>query len=87
MTYLDIFEFNALSREEKISYLYDHCTFLVQRKENPRTRVNLYSAGNFFVELSYDTLTHRLGHVHSFNHTEVLEPYLEHLSFPALFEV
>jgi hypothetical protein len=87
MPSLDIFEFNVLSREEQVSYLYDHCTFLVQRKENPRTRVNLYSAGNFFVELFYDTLTHQLGHVYAFSHSDLLEPYLETLSFPALFEV
>jgi hypothetical protein len=87
MQYLDISVFNILSREEQVSYLYDQCTFLAQRKESAQIRINLYSAGNFFVELGYNTLTHQLGQVRSFKQTDRLEPYLQKLSFPALFEV
>jgi|GEM_PF-2371034 len=87
MQYLDISAFDMLSRKQQVSYLYDQCVFLAQRKESARIRVNLYSAGNFFVELGYNTLTHQLGQVRSFKQTDHLDPYLEKLSFPALFEV
>lgn len=87
MQYLDISAFNSLSREEQVAYLYDQCIFLAQRKESARMRVNLYSAGSFFVELGYHTLTHQLGQVRSFKQTHHLDPYLKKLTFPALFEV
>jgi|APFEC2959095171_1045051.scaffolds.fasta_scaffold00121_28 hypothetical protein len=81
---LDIYEFNLLNRQEQVSYMYDQCTFLMQRKEDDRSRVNLYHAGDFFVELWYDTLTHQLGRVRSFNTTLLLEPYLENLALPSV---
>jgi hypothetical protein len=87
MQHLDISAFNMLNREEQVSYLYDQCVFLAQRKESTRVRVNLYSAGNFFVELGYHTLTHQLGQVRSFTQTDHLAPYLKKLPIPALFEV
>ena len=87
MQHLDISAFNMLNREEQVSYLYDQCVFLAQRKESACVRVNLYSAGNFFVELGYNILTHQLGQVRSFKQTDHLDPYLKKLTFPALFEV
>ena len=87
MQHLDISAFDMLSREQQVSYLYDQCVFLAQRKESARIRVNLYSAGSFFVELGYNTLTHQLGQLCSFKQTNHLDPYLKQLTIPALFEI
>lgn len=86
MSPIGIFEFNLLPRQQQVSHLYDNCVFLSQRKESERIFVSLYYAGDFYIELWVDTLTHELGRIRTFNTTLLLEPYLQSIQLPSFLQ-
>jgi hypothetical protein len=66
--------------------LYENCVFLASRQENKSTRVSLYSAGHFYVEVWCDTGTFQLGRIRSFNVTQLLDPYLQAIQLPSCLQ-
>jgi hypothetical protein len=75
---ITLYEFNCLTKKEKIEVL---CEFSVCLCERPdaKFRIVLYHLNNFYVEIKYDRRNNRIAEFQIFTSTKLLEPYLEQI--------
>jgi hypothetical protein len=66
--------FEQLSEQEKVDKLWDG-TYLACIAEN-RLSVQLYSVGDYYVELRYDVIGHRIVSMETLRNSERLEKFL-----------
>ena len=72
-------EYDALAEAEKAAAILNG-DFLADREENGLI-VQLYSVGNFYGELYYDSLANKILRWRAFEGTQQLGPYLAHIRF------
>jgi hypothetical protein len=79
---MSLYEFNLLSKDEKIAFTWEHCLFLMNHTEDESHTAALYYCQaklfreEFFVELWYNTRENAVDSVVSFRTTKRLEAYL-----------
>jgi hypothetical protein len=76
---LTLYDFNGLNDDEKANAVWEG-TFLADRREEDLT-VQLYSVGNFYVEVFYDAGLNKIVRFRSFTTKSLLVPYLAHIKF------
>ena len=72
---LTLYQFNLLNDHLKAEAVWQG-TFLDNRREG-EYMVQLYSVGNFYVEVFYDQQINRIVHFRSFRTIRLLAPYLK----------
>ena len=75
---ITFYEFNALSKNEKVEVLCECSVFLCERP-HPAFRIVLYQINNFYVEVKYDTTNNSILEFQVFINTKLLDPYLEQI--------
>ncbi len=70
------FRFLLLTTEEKIQYLRQEGVFLMNQS-GPRTRVELYALGSYFVEVHYKNPEDEVMEVVAFKNTDRLQQYIQ----------
>lgn len=74
-----LYEWNALSVEERALYLWEHGIFLMMRRGEV-TKV-LYALHEYYAEVEFDPRTIRIVRMRSFkSKAQALEPYLNEIS-------
>jgi len=74
---MDLYEFNQLPFKHKAQFTWDNGTFLANREDQHGRKVNLYSAGKFFVEVYYSPKANAITKFRAFKSSKCLEPYLD----------
>ena len=75
---MTLYEFNALSEDEKAAVLWSKGDFVTERKEN-NFNILLYQVQSFYVEVFYSGNENKISRLRSFSSTEQLEPYLNNI--------
>ena len=73
---IGLYQFNIMDENEKAQTLWDNGTFLTNKSDNLKS-VNLYSLGDFYVEVWYDKPQNRITQIRSFKSINNLSPYLD----------
>jgi hypothetical protein len=82
---MTLYEFNKLSKDDKIVFVWEHCLFLMQQADDDSHTAALYYCKarlfreEFFVELWYNTRDNSVDSVVSFRTPKRLEAYLEQI--------
>lgn len=71
-----IYDFLFLPQSMQYTHTWEHGIFLVSRVGDG-VAFNLYSCGNFFVEIKYAQPDNRIEGIRAFKNSSQLEPYLE----------
>lgn len=69
-------EFELLTRDKQVDYLYTHGTFLGKRRSGP-SPVVIYQAESFYVEIHYFKYRQHISRMCISNDIALLDPYLE----------
>ncbi|HLZ17422.1 MAG TPA: hypothetical protein VKQ08_10295 [Cyclobacteriaceae bacterium] len=80
---LTIVDFQNASFERKCDWVTGNSNFLVVRKLG-ESKVYLYHAGDFFIEVYYSPTYKKILMINAFNNTVGLEPYLTEVSLADL---
>jgi len=80
---LTISDFQNASFEKKCDWVTGNSNFLVVRKMGA-SKVYLYHASDFFIEVYYSPIYKRILMINAFNNTAGLEPYLADISLADL---
>lgn len=75
---MTLYEFIALGETEKAILMKDGL-FIIDRKDG-EFKVALYTLGEFFVEIFYNTHEHKITNLKPFKTRNLLEPYLHEVS-------
>ena len=75
---MTLYEFNALSEDEKAAVLWSKGDFVIERKDN-NFSILLYQVQSFYVEVFYSGKENKISKLRSFSSTEQLEPYLNNI--------
>ncbi len=75
---LSLYEFNALPQQQQFQYVWDKGVFLTNRIEEG-SRFNLYTVGDFFVEVRY-AADDMIKGLKSFRSTKPLDGFLDDIS-------
>ena len=75
---ISLYEFNCLSKKEKIEVLCEHSVCLCERP-HAAFRIVLYQISNFYVEIKYHKLNNCIAEFQLFTNTKLLEPYLKQI--------
>jgi len=85
---LSIKDFDALPVDEKLSYAWEACDFLMRRSQGFAITVDLYHSDGFFVEVWTSQDHPNSPYVRSLNSFRSVEPYLQEIHIrKALAEV
>ncbi len=76
---ITIQEFKVSSFEKKCDLITNYTEFIASRTKED-TKIYLYHAGEFFVEVFFSTRYQKVLMIHAFNDTEALIPYTEDVS-------
>ena len=71
-------DFQLLPEEEQIEILYQSGVFIGKQKQ-AFSIILLYQLESFYVEVVYTKYRNHVKHLHCFDSTEMLEPYLEQI--------
>ena len=82
-TNITLYEFNALSKNEKAEVLCECAIFLYERPDAVY-RIALYYMPNFYVEVKYDMANNCITEFQLFTSTRLLEPYLSQIDISYL---
>jgi len=80
---ISLYEFNCLSKKEKIEVLCEHSVCLCERP-HAEYRIVLYQISNFYVEIKYYKLNNTIAEFQLFKNTKLLEPYLTQIDISYL---
>lgn len=80
-TNITLYEFNALSKNEKAEVLCECAIFLCERPD-PEFRIALYCMQHFYVEVKYNMVNNSIVEFQLFTGTRMLEPYLSQIDIP-----
>ncbi len=75
---ITLYEFNSLTRNEKVEVLCECSVFLCERPDAV-FRIVLYQISNFYVEVKYDSTNNTIMEFQIFINTKLLEPYLKQI--------
>lgn len=75
---ITLYEFNSLTKNEKVEVLCECAVYLGERPDAV-FRIVLYQINNFYIEVKYDTLNNRIKEFQLFISTKLLEPYLKQI--------
>ena len=75
---MTLYEFNALSEDEKAAVLWSKGDFVIERKEN-NFSILLYQVQSFYVEVFYSGKENKISRLRSFSSINQLEPYLNNI--------
>lgn len=74
-----IHDFKIASFKKKCEHVTLQTTYITSRCEEEK-KYYLYHTGHFFIEVCYSSLSKRVLHIHAFNHTDTLQPYVVSVS-------
>ncbi|RZK27150.1 MAG: hypothetical protein EOO43_00520 [Flavobacterium sp.] len=80
---IGLYEYNALTHDDKGSMLWANGTYLTMRQEG-HYKINLYSLSNFFVEAWYDPDLNKINEFKTFKSRHALEPYYDFIDLSQL---
>lgn len=75
---ITFYEFNSLTKNEKVEALCECAVFLCERPDAV-FRIVLYQINNFYVEAKYDTVNNGIIEFQVSINTKLLEPYLKQI--------
>lgn len=75
---MKMYDFQLLPRQDQIEVLYQFGSFIGKRKEDFSILL-LYQLESFYVEVVYAKYRSQVKHLHCFDSTDLLEPYLEQI--------
>lgn len=82
---LTIEQYNKLSYQEQLDYIWENCLFLESRWEGGKHIVKLYHVGLFFVEIRfYNPDDFQV--IHVFDRMDLLFPYVEQIDLRELLK-
>lgn len=73
-----LYDFQLLPEDKQIEALYQSGVYIGKRKED-FSIILLYQLESFYVEVYYRKYRSHVKKLHSFDSTELLDPYLEHI--------
>jgi hypothetical protein len=76
---LSLYEFNTLPQQQQFQYVWDKGVFLTNRIEDG-SRFNLYTVGDFYVEVRYATADDMIKGIRTFRTTKPLDGFLDEIS-------
>jgi hypothetical protein len=71
-------DFQLLPEQEQINVLYQ-CAVYVGKRKDTFSIILLYQLESFYVEVYYRKYRSHVRHLHCFESTELLDPYLEQI--------
>lgn len=77
-------EFNQLTHAAQFLYIWEHCYYLAERKDEEPGLVKLYQVGELFVEIHFRSPS-EFEVVRAFRDPVFLLPYLDQLNLDDLF--
>jgi hypothetical protein len=75
---MTMYDFQLLPEHQQIEVLYQHGVYIGKRKEK-FSIIILYQLESFYVEVVYRKYRSHVKHLHCFESTELLDPYLEQI--------
>ena len=82
---MKMFEFQILSEEEQIDFLYHEGVYVGKGKKDGLITL-LYQLDNFYVEIMYRKYRRFIKHISTSSNLTILEPYLEQIDIALLVE-
>lgn len=73
--YLGLYEFKMLSDLEQLAYVWSRAT-CIGTMIKADFKINLYTVGDFCVEVFYDPVENSVSHLRTFKNQDLLIPYI-----------
>ncbi len=77
---MGIYEFALLNSTDQAKTVWTEGTHLASRTVNKIKKYNLYSLGNFYIEILYDSRDNEVKKIKSFRSERLLKPYLSKIT-------